>query len=1383
MAYRRPALIILAIMFMLSIIATAQTPFPTISTTPPCTTGAQQSCRIQGSDVPRNAARTCPYNGQPDTCLFEWDTNNQSMSRVLITRNANPGGTLQFVMRWVDDPNLVTHHQVVVNNLIPSGRYSFGFASCQVPAGSTIAESCNQVSPNWSAWNCGNILNSCSLSDSGYLVMPAPTANQPYPIWKTVAIGPSITYPGMWTSMNLQYNVTQLTSDAAGIMGFADLSIAPVASDGTVGTYVACPLPTLTVSADPPGAGIYKSGGDCGNNITAFLWNGGTTGVNNWPYPFRITLVDNYRTNDPNILNKHKTWDGKTPPYFLNQIGTLPWAASAFQGDTLNLLFWPQAGAAPGKYSAQVKITLLYNYNNNAAGTVGAGCNINVGATQTPPGVGDCYTHFTSGNSYTVTYQFQVLPTPAPITPPAYSTLSQPTPGMSAYKNLFQHSMAFDLAKECDDFRRWNLLGGWNNVGFGSSYFAAYTAPYAVSMYDGSRGRLQIHDYLRDNITADWQANTSYAWGDIIVHGGTYYQAGINSSGGVPTGFGTSGFNPPTTWSTSVATTTVDGQVTWVSMGTLTDWYNCAYQIEQQYDNWASVTPITAEWNEYTQGRLMHLYRQANTAPQDCLPNGPCVGIFTTVLKRFSDPPPNGVGQAISQMGNTVPYGTIRPGPYALIAVAMQWLATHQKPITMDTLLYTGIGQVEYMIHYTPYDAGAAFTVQYPPGPFEVACCAAIPIFDYGLVTEALILADLTYLAESDPNASTIHAVIHDVVKRTTEDQWKRYNVASQGWTYNPYQIVSSTTILPAQTLLNTLSAGAYAWLWRMEGDSCVLPNSTGGTDTCVAALDALVTSNMNMFVHGGTNAIVGAAYSKTNSQTYKWWDFWGWRAGTLSPLDSYVMPDRNPPEPLFADTLGPYHMVLGAGTVPIPSVTVAANGDATFKWYTFERLTNVAMGISPYYDNRGSVNGVVGAGIPVLWPIGVANPPAPTQPPTMYDPCPNGSSVFDNTKGFSVWVNTCTISGLANGTYYWGPQGTDAAGNVAKVPFQPQTALIALSGYPPPWVVNAAGVGQVCSGFGPCDACNWSTTTVPPGCTNTRWAQFTIPWTAPTGTFLISGSISGDPIGAGNIAVQLNGTKVDNITSSSPGTYSFTGLPSGVYVITPSASGFRFIPPSVGVAITTANSTAVSNNFVASQLANTYTIGGLVTLNTTPAPGIVLSLSGSSTSSTTTDSGGHYVFVVSPGTYTVTPVPVSGYTFTPTQITGISVVNANVLSQNFAATAVVPTTFTISGTISGAVQQGVLVNAGSYSGVSASDGTYVIANVPNGTYTVTPSLVGYDFTPDSLIVTVNNANVAGQNFVSAVLSLPAAQWNIGNIGPGPAARTAQPKKKKEPKK
>ncbi|MEW6602578.1 MAG: carboxypeptidase regulatory-like domain-containing protein, partial [Nitrospirota bacterium] len=169
--------------------------------------------------------------------------------------------------------------------------------------------------------------------------------------------------------------------------------------------------------------------------------------------------------------------------------------------------------------------------------------------------------------------------------------------------------------------------------------------------------------------------------------------------------------------------------------------------------------------------------------------------------------------------------------------------------------------------------------------------------------------------------------------------------------------------------------------------------------------------------------------------------------------------------------------------------------------------------------------------------------------------------------------------------------------------------------------------------------------------------------------------------------------------------------------------------------------------------------ISGTVTSGGSPIQGVTISGSGGCPGFTTTNSNGDYTLAGIPdgSTCTVTPSK-SAYTFTPTSRT-VTINGANVTGQDFEGT---PGAITYS--ISGYVKTPDTARPGSpISGVTmtlsgtgcsgststSSNGTYIFTGLSDGvTCTVTPSKTGYTFSPASRSVTINNANVTGQDFV-----------------------------------
>ncbi|MGD0283069.1 MAG: C10 family peptidase [Dissulfurispiraceae bacterium] len=108
---------------------------------------------------------------------------------------------------------------------------------------------------------------------------------------------------------------------------------------------------------------------------------------------------------------------------------------------------------------------------------------------------------------------------------------------------------------------------------------------------------------------------------------------------------------------------------------------------------------------------------------------------------------------------------------------------------------------------------------------------------------------------------------------------------------------------------------------------------------------------------------------------------------------------------------------------------------------------------------------------------------------------------------------------------------------------------------------------------------------------------------------------------------------------------------------------------------------------YQAGAATNTYSISGTVTISGgTGLPGVTMTLSGTSSATTTTESDGSYSFTgLSNGSYTISP-GLSGYTFSPSNL-NLSVNGANVTAQNITGTvSAYSLTVTLSGTGTGTV-------------------------------------------------------------------------------------------------
>lgn len=168
------------------------------------------------------------------------------------------------------------------------------------------------------------------------------------------------------------------------------------------------------------------------------------------------------------------------------------------------------------------------------------------------------------------------------------------------------------------------------------------------------------------------------------------------------------------------------------------------------------------------------------------------------------------------------------------------------------------------------------------------------------------------------------------------------------------------------------------------------------------------------------------------------------------------------------------------------------------------------------------------------------------------------------------------------------------------------------------------------------------------------------------------------------------------------------------------------------------------------------YTMSGVVTSSGAGLAGVAVTLTGLSSDITTTNDSGAYSFSgLQNGTYNITPSKTS-YTFSPASLTA-TLSGANLAGQNFtASSAAINSTYSISGSVihNGAGLAGVTVSVDTVSGFTDANGNFTLSSLTNGSYLLTPTKVGFTFSPASINVSVNSASVTGQNF-SAINNAP----------------------------
>lgn len=269
----------------------------------------------------------------------------------------------------------------------------------------------------------------------------------------------------------------------------------------------------------------------------------------------------------------------------------------------------------------------------------------------------------------------------------------------------------------------------------------------------------------------------------------------------------------------------------------------------------------------------------------------------------------------------------------------------------------------------------------------------------------------------------------------------------------------------------------------------------------------------------------------------------------------------------------------------------------------------------------------------------------------------------------------------------------------------------------------------------------------------NVTGVNFTATCTTPTYTISGNAGTSGATVTAGSAST----------TSDASGNYSMSGFASGTYTVTPSKTGCTFSPSSTSVTITSANATA---NFTAScGSGDTQLTSGVAVSGQSVAQGawkyyyITVPAGATNVTFATTNATGD----VDIYTQLNAKPTASSYVCRPYTASGNETCSANNPASGtwwlgvygYAAggytvtgTVTMPTaTYSISGN---AGTSGATVSAGSASATSDASGNYSIGGLANGTYTVTASKSGCTFSPTSLSVTVNGANVGSQNFTAS---------------------------------
>ena len=315
-----------------------------------------------------------------------------------------------------------------------------------------------------------------------------------------------------------------------------------------------------------------------------------------------------------------------------------------------------------------------------------------------------------------------------------------------------------------------------------------------------------------------------------------------------------------------------------------------------------------------------------------------------------------------------------------------------------------------------------------------------------------------------------------------------------------------------------------------------------------------------------------------------------------------------------------------------------------------------------------------------------------------------NGTTVATTTVGAS---GTYSFSNVGNGTYTVTPsetgftftpasQSVTVSGNAVTVPVFTATAVV--STYTVSGTISPAPNGNVATvalsqngttvamitvgasgSYSFSNVANGTYTVTPSetGFTFTPTAQsvtvngnpVTVPVfiaTAVVSTYTVSGTISPAPNGnVATVTLSQNGTTVATTTVGASGSYSFSNVANGTYVVTPSETGFTFTPTSQSV--TVSGNPVTVPVFTATATGSAYTISGTITNGS--GANVTLTQNGTTIATMMADTSGKYTFANLPnGTYTVTPTKTS-FVFSPVNQT-VTVNGSNVVVGNITATA-----------------------------------------------------------------------------------------------------------------
>lgn len=256
--------------------------------------------------------------------------------------------------------------------------------------------------------------------------------------------------------------------------------------------------------------------------------------------------------------------------------------------------------------------------------------------------------------------------------------------------------------------------------------------------------------------------------------------------------------------------------------------------------------------------------------------------------------------------------------------------------------------------------------------------------------------------------------------------------------------------------------------------------------------------------------------------------------------------------------------------------------------------------------------------------------------------------------------------------------------------------------------------------------------------------------------TYTISGTIvdgAGQPVAGQQVELSSVGGALDVAVTNGSGVYSFAGLSSDTYTVTPLVDAATDADPENSTLVNLSGADVSGIDF---EISPYESLGGTILDGSAqPVAGVEVSLVGGNGGSVMTSVAGEFLFPAGPlfdlsegDSYDITPA-LSGYTFAPVSIAG-NLPAGGIGNADFTAGSG-PPSYTVSGRITdslGDPVEGVSVSlTGQGSELTDSNGDYAFVGIPDGDYTLTPAVAT---TPPDLDITVAGADYPGCDFVTA---------------------------------